>query len=100
MSDSTNEQKRVAPYAAWRTFRSFLGELATKGTPSRIDHTVITGRSGSVQSAIRKTLQFLDLTDAENVPTQKLTRLLDALDTERWAGTLDPKQGRSCPGVC
>ena len=88
MSDSTNVRKRVVPYAAWRTFRSFLGDLVTKGTPSRIDHTVMTGKSGSVQSAIRKTLQFLDLTDASNTPTDKLQSLLGALDTDEWAPAL------------
>ena len=88
MSDSTNGQKRVVPYAAWRTFRTFLGDLATKGTPSRIDHTVMAGKSGSVQSAIRKTLQFLALTDAGGVPTPKLEKLLGVLDTDEWDATL------------
>ncbi len=78
----------MAPYAAWRTFRRFLGDLVVKGMPSRIDHTVMVGKSGSTQSAIRKTLQFLDLTDSSDVPTPKLGTLLRAFDSDGWPTAL------------
>ena len=90
MSDSKTERKLVAPYPAWPTFRGFLRDLASKGTPSRIDHTVMVGKSGSAQSAIRKALQFLKLTDTQNTPTAQLRRLLGALDSEEWQDTLRP----------
>ena len=90
MSDSKRERKLVAPYPAWPTFRRFLRELVTKGTPSRIDHTVMVGKSGSAQSAIRKTLQFLGLTDTQNTPTDQFHGLLGALDSEDWQDALRP----------
>ena len=90
MSDSTTERKMVAPYPAWPTFRRFLGDIVAKGTPSQIDHTVMVGKSGSAQSAIRKALQFLGLTDTNDTPTSKLRSLLDAFDSDQWPATLQP----------
>ena len=89
MSDATKRKNATAPYPAWPTFRRFLGDLVAKGTtPSRIDHTVMVGKSGSAQSAIRKALQFLGLIDAQHAPTPELHRLLDAFDSDDWSSTL------------
>ncbi|MCY3942643.1 MAG: DUF5343 domain-containing protein [Gemmatimonadetes bacterium] len=66
----------------------FLGELREKRIPSRIDHTVMVGKSGSVQSAIRRTLTFLGLTDTMGIPTPRLRNLVEALDTNEWQATL------------
>ena len=89
MPDTKKKMKMVAPYPAWPTFRRFLGDLVAKGTtPSQIDHTVMVGKSGSAQSAIRKALQFLGLTDTHNAPTPRLHRLLEAFDGDEWPSTL------------
>ena len=88
MSESETTRKLVAPYPAWPTFKSFLGDLVAKGTPSRIDHTVMVGKSGSAQSAIRKALQFLGLTNTKNAPTSRLHGLLGAFDSDEWPSTL------------
>ncbi len=90
MSDSGERRKIVVPYPAWPTFRRFLGDIASKGTPSRIDHTVMVGKSGSAQSAIRKALQFLGLTDRKGTSTPKLHGLVNTFGSDEWPTALRP----------
>ncbi|MDA2930748.1 DUF5343 domain-containing protein [Acidobacteria bacterium AH-259-O06] len=79
------KSERIPPYVAYRTFSNFLAELKARGIPSRIDRSVMSHKSGTVQSQLLLTLSYLDLVKDLGRPTQKLRKLLESGDTERKA---------------
>ncbi len=62
----------IPPYVAYRTFENFLAELRARGLPSRIDRSILSHKSGTVQSQLLLCLQYLDLLTASGRPTGKL----------------------------
>lgn len=71
-----NEPKKLLPaYVSYKSFSRFLKSLQPGHLPSRIDKAVLTGMSGSVQSAMTNSLEFLGLMDAGGKPTVRLEAL-------------------------
>ncbi|MXW18107.1 MAG: hypothetical protein F4X60_13615 [Gemmatimonadetes bacterium] len=88
MPDS-EKQQATAPYASWKSFKTFLELLADMGVPERIDRTVMSRMSGATQSNIRVALLFLKLTDSDGSPTTALRELVDSHGAnEEWKSAL------------
>lgn len=88
MPESKNP-KTTVPYAAWKSFLTFLDRLADKGLPQQIDRTVMSKMSGATQSNIRVALTFLKLTDSEGTPTDALKGLVAKHgEGEEWKAAL------------
>ena len=74
---------RIPPYVSYRTFSNFLAELQARGLPSRIDRSVMSHKSGTIQSQLLLTLHYLDLVKGTGQPTQRLRKLLESEEAER-----------------
>lgn len=82
-------QKTTVPYAAWKSFVTFLARLAEMGLPQKVDRTVMSKMSGATQSNIRVTLSFLKLTDSDGAPTDALKTLVAKHgEDEGWKAAL------------
>jgi len=66
----------IPPYIAYRTFENFLAELKARGLPSRIDRSVLSHKSGTVQSQLLLCFRYLDLIAVSGRPTEKLRGLV------------------------
>lgn len=75
--------KQLPPYVSFRTFRTFLDGLAAQGLPSRIDRSVLAHKSGTIQSQLLLSLQYLGFIRNGGFPTDRLERLLRAEGAER-----------------
>ena len=58
----------IPPYVAYRTFRNFLVQLEKQGLPGRIDRSVLSHKSGTVQSQLLLALEFLGLIPVDEIP--------------------------------
>lgn len=72
----------IPPYLSHKTFTNFLEGLR-KGVPARIDRSVIGSLSGTAQAHLLHTLRYLNLIDADSVPTEALNQLAAAQDAEK-----------------
>lgn len=81
MADKS-EKQLTPPYTSYGSFSNFIGTLRSDGLPSRIDRSVMTNLSGSVQSAILSACRWLELVDEEGTPTERLKRLVQAGEEE------------------
>lgn len=54
------------PYFAFQTFWTFMGDLASKPLPPRIDRTMLKSKSGTDQMNLLFALRAFDLTDEQN----------------------------------
>jgi len=90
MSDNNgNGGSMTVPYPSWVSMKSFIGDLAEKGLPHRIDHTVMKGKSGATQSALKGAFTFLGLIDEHGTPTDRLKSLRTKFnDDEAWRSAL------------
>jgi hypothetical protein len=78
-------KKRSPPYVSYRSFLTLLEELQ-RGLPSRIDRSYWGDKfSGSTGTQLMSALRFLNLIDANGVPTGQLKELVAA----RGAGRAD-----------
>jgi hypothetical protein len=84
----SSEEVGTPPYLPWVTFIGFLRQLKTTSIPTRIDSTVLKGRSGSDQSGIKTALRYFGLISADDTVTQKLRDLVAAMDGEHWQQVL------------
>jgi hypothetical protein len=75
----------IPPYISYRTFRNFLEELKARGVPSRIDRSVMSHKSGTVQSQLLLSLDYLGLLKSSGHPTEKMKKLLESEGTDRKA---------------
>jgi hypothetical protein len=71
------------PYISYRTFSNFLNELHARGLPSRIDRSVMAHKSGTIQSQLLLTLNYLGLLRRSGQPTQQLKQLIESQDQQR-----------------
>ena len=79
----------TAPYPAFSTLKTLIKPFKEHGgAPSRIDRSVLTSFSGQVGSQVLTMLKFLNLTDPGGRPTQALTALVSAFDTDAWQAAL------------
>jgi Family of unknown function (DUF5343) len=75
-------KKVIPPYLSHKTFDNFINGLKT-GVPARIDRSVMGSLSGTAQAHLLQTLRYLNLIDAEGVPTETLNQLAVAQDAEK-----------------
>lgn len=103
-----NDTKAKIPaYISYKTFTNFINGLRESGVPNQIDKSMMSGMSGSGQSAMIGSLDFLKLVDAKGAPAPELQQLVDADDKTRpsvlrsvlersyhflFAGTIDLKR--------
>jgi len=81
-----NEQKALVPaYVPYKSFTNFINGLRENGVPGRLDRSVMRGLSGSAQSAIQKSFEFLKLTDLDGKPTPLMRKLVAAEGEDRKA---------------
>ena len=73
----------LPPYISYRTFSNFLNELRARGLPSRIDRSVMAHKSGTIQSQLLLTLNYLGLLRRSGQPTDKLKQLIESQDWQR-----------------
>ena len=67
---------RIPPYIAYRTFKNFLYQLEQRGLPARIDRSVMSQKSGTIQSRLLLALTYLGLITPRGRPTEKFKRLV------------------------
>ena len=79
------KSEQIPPYVSYRTFSNFLTDLRTRGIPNRIDRSVMSHKSGTVQSQLLLALHYLGLVKASGHPRERLSRLVEAEDAERKA---------------
>jgi hypothetical protein len=71
-------KKRSPPYVSYRSFLTLLEELQ-RGIPARIDRSYWGDKfSGSTGTQLMSALRFLNLVDANGVPTSQLKELVGA----------------------
>jgi hypothetical protein len=75
-------KERVPPYVAYRTFINFLNTMA-QGIPSRIDRSVVSSLSGSVQGQLISTLRYLAIIGIDGKPNDAFMALVNAEGVER-----------------
>ena len=73
----------LPPYISYRTFSNFLNELRARGLPSRIDRSVMAHKSGTIQSQLLLTLNYLGLLRGSGRPTETLKQLIESQDQPR-----------------
>jgi len=78
----TEVKKSLPPYVSYKSFSRFIKGLQSGHLPSRIDKAVLTGMSGSVQSAMTNSLEYLQLIEAGGRPTKALEDLAGATGPE------------------
>lgn len=74
---------RIPPYVAYRTFRNFLYQLEQRGLPARIDRSVMSQKSGTVQSRLLLALNYLELITPRGRPTEKFKKLFTVNENVR-----------------
>jgi len=74
---------RIPPYIAYRTFRNFLYQLEQRGLPARIDRSVMSQKSGTVQSRLLLALNYLGLITSRGRPTERFRKLVTASENVR-----------------
>ena len=72
----------IPPYLSHKTFNNFIEGLG-KGVPARIDRSVMASLSGTAQAHLLHALRYLNLIDAEGVPTERLNQLASAQEAEK-----------------
>lgn len=81
-----SESKRPTPaYVSYKTFTNFINSLQESGVPSQIDRSMLKGMSGSAQSAILGSLEYLNLISKTGNVLPKFHQLIDAEEKERAA---------------
>lgn len=75
-------KQAIPPYLSHKTFNNFIEGLS-KGIPARIDRSVMGTLSGTAQAHLLHALRYLNLIDAEGVPTDKLNQLASAQEAEK-----------------
>src|SRR4030042_3837851 len=76
------EKLIIPPYVPFKTFQNFLDSLKV-GIPSRIDRSVISSFSGTVQSQLTGALKYLNLISENGLPSETLSRLVNSEGAER-----------------
>lgn len=84
MNTDKREAKSTPAYVAHKTLTNFLRSLS-QVVPSRIDKGVMRSMSGGVQSQLMHALRYLDLINANGIPTERLKTLVKAEGQARQA---------------
>jgi len=83
MEQNKEDKKWGPPYVAYKTFLNFLERLKAVGMPNKIDRAVVPSYSGAIQSHLFSALKYLKLMSQHNIPTEKLTKLVNSEGIER-----------------
>ena len=75
----------IPPYIPYRTFDNFLAELKARGVPSHVDRSVLSHKSGTIQSQLILALKYLGLVSDAGRSTEQLRNLAasEGLDRRR-----------------
>lgn len=95
MNDKDTKSKPPA-YVPYKTFSNFINGLNENGMPAQIDRSIMGGMSGSAQSSIIGSLEFLRLVTSTGEPTKELHQLVESKEDERGP-LLRPVLERSYP---
>jgi hypothetical protein len=76
---------KIPAYVSYKTFYNFLNGLRESGVPAQIDKSMMTAMSGSGQSAMIGSLEFLKLIDSNGQPAPELQQLVDSEENNRGA---------------
>ncbi|MEE2822772.1 MAG: DUF5343 domain-containing protein [Acidobacteriota bacterium] len=79
----SRKASNLPPYISYRTFSNFLSELRSRGLPSRIDRSIMAHKSGTIQSQLLLTLNYLGLVRALGQPTDTLKKLVESDDQQQ-----------------
>ena len=81
---NNRNKKRTPPYVSYRSFLTLLEELQRVGLPARIDRSYWGDKfSGSTGTQLMSALRFLNLIDANGMPTHQLRDLVAARGAAR-----------------
>jgi Family of unknown function (DUF5343) len=75
--ENGGDKQAIPPYLSHKTFNNFIEGLG-KGIPARIDRSVMATLSGTAQAHLLHALRYLNLIDADGVPTERLNQLVSA----------------------
>ena len=75
----------IPPYVSYKTFLGFLASLKAQGIPSRIDRSVLSQKSGSVQSQLLLAFNYLGLLGQGGRPAEHLHQLINSQGSGRRA---------------
>jgi hypothetical protein len=79
-----NKEKPLSPpYLPYKTLENFIQRLKSGVIPSRIDRSVMSSFSGSIQAQLITTLRYLNLSNDQGSPTEKLEKLVVSDGAER-----------------
>jgi hypothetical protein len=82
MADADTKPK-IPAYVSHKTFTKFISDLESTGLPNQIDKSIMQNMSGSGQSAMIGSLEFLKLIDSKGIPTKALHQLIDVAGEDR-----------------
>jgi len=90
MADNNKTEVRgpTPPYVPFKTFIGFVSRLKETVIPERIDTSVLRTYSGSIGRMLTATLKYLGLIEEGGKTTEKLARLVEAYNTDRWKDEL------------
>jgi len=74
---------KIPAYISYKTFCNFISGLRESGVPAQIDKSMMSAMSGSAQSAMLGSLEFLKLIDSKGKPAPELQQLVDSSDNDR-----------------
>lgn len=78
------DEMQVKPvYLSWTTFQNVTDELRAKGSPRKLDRTVLPGKSGSTQQQYIAAARFLGMVDAEDRPTARFKAYVEEPDRQQ-----------------
>jgi len=95
--EESEEEQFKPPYLPFATFWSFIGQLAERPLPPRIDRSIMAGRSGTDQAGLFSALRSFDLIDDENRVQPFLVELTGA-DVEKRKLILSAMVRQAYPG--
>jgi hypothetical protein len=80
-----DSKPKIPAYISHKPFTKFINDLELVGLPNQIDKSMMQKMSGSGQSALLGSLEFLRLIDSKGIPTESFHQLIDAKGDSRKA---------------
>jgi hypothetical protein len=82
-TEQNDVKQLLPPYVPYRTFVNFLDSLHSVVMPTHIDKAVMASMSGGIQSWLKASLRSMKLIDADDVPQDRLKKLVAVQGEER-----------------
>jgi hypothetical protein len=83
MVEKKDEKQLLPPYLPYRTFENLLQGLKSNGIPARIDRSVVSSFSGTMQAILLNALKYLNLINETGTPLETLQKLVSLEGIER-----------------